>query len=146
MNDDFVYIKSNNNNKNNNEKNNIKYDKNTIKDKIKKILINNGAKAAFLFGSYARNEKYPNDIDILVIWYKTIGIPENINEIYTNISNEINYRIDLINMIYNGKKIFFDSRCKYFILDNIYPEAITIFNNSNNNKYIIKMSNYIGKV
>ena len=46
-------------------------------------------------------------------------------------------------MIYIGKLIDYDDKCKYFIKDNIYQDAICIFNH---NKDIILESRYIGKI
>ena len=108
---------------------------------IKNILTKYNVYAAFLYGSYARKQKKFNDIDILIIWKKSIHY--DVIEIKKEIQNELNYPIDLIHMIYIGKLIEFDDKSKYFIEDNVYNDAINIFNHHKN---IILESKYIGKI
>jgi predicted nucleotidyltransferase len=109
---------------------------------IKNILSKYNVYSAFFYGSYARKQKKFNDIDILVIWNKK-GIPCNIDAIKKEIKTKLNYPIDLVNMIYVGQLIDFDEKCKYFIEDNVYQDAINIFEH---NKDIILESRYIGKI
>jgi len=108
---------------------------------IKNILCKYGAYSAFLYGSYARKQQHFNDIDILVIWKKKM--PSNIQNIKAEIKTHLNYPIDLCNMSYAGKLIDYDDKCKYFIEDNVYYDAISVFSHK---KYIILESKYIGKI
>jgi predicted nucleotidyltransferase len=108
---------------------------------IKNILIENNIFSAFLFGSYARGQKSFNDIDILIICKKYISY--NFIEIKKKINNKLNYPIDLCGMIYMGKLINYNNNYKSFIEDNVYVDAISIFEH---NKYIILESDYIGKI
>jgi predicted nucleotidyltransferase len=140
MEDEFILVKPKNNIiKEYIIKYEISFD-DTIKI-IKFILFKYGAYSAFLYGSYARKQQNFNDIDILVIWKR--NIPHNICAIKEEIRSSINYPIDLCNMIFIGKLVDYDNKCKYFIEDNVYQDAISIFSH---NKDIILESKYIGKI
>lgn len=139
MEDEFILAKPQNKKKHNLNKYNLSFD-DTIKI-IKMILLKYNAYSAFLYGSYARKQPNFNDIDILIIWKR--NIPYNINDIKEEIRLNLNYPIDICNMIYIGKLINYDDKCKYFIEDNVYQDAISIFSH---NKDIILESHYIGKI
>ena len=114
-----------------------------IQDIIKNILIKYNAKACFIFGSAVKKKKYPNDIDILVIWKKNKydEIPLNIMDIKLELEVALQYPVDLISMLYKGKDVIFDSRCEIFLNDHIIPDSITVFGEKD---YIYK-SQYKGK-
>lgn len=121
---------------------NITFDE--IKNTIEWILKKHHAKAAFVFGSVARKSSNPHDIDILVIWKKNKSgtVPTNVHGMHIELEKNLNYPVDLVSMIYDGKEQLFDSRCECFIYDNIIPEAIPIFGDG---IYLIERSVYCGK-
>lgn len=121
---------------------NITFDE--IKCIIERILKAYHAKAAFVFGSVARKSVNPHDIDILVIWKKnkSCTAPINVHDVHLELEKNLNYPVDLVSMIYDGREQLFDSRCECFIRDNIIPEAIPIFGDG---IYLIERSMYCGK-
>jgi predicted nucleotidyltransferase len=137
--EEFILVKPKNKKKNDLKKFVLTFDE-TI-EIIKMILIKYNVYSAFLYGSYARKQQNFNDIDILVIWKN--NIPYNIRDIKEDIRSNLNYPIDICNMIYIGKLIEYDNKCKYFIEDNVYQDAVNIFVHK---KHIILESKYIGKI
>ena len=109
---------------------------------IKRILSEYDVFSAFLYGSYARKNNHFNDIDILIICKKNMALSD-FQEIKTRLFKQLNYPVDLVGMIYFGKPVEYDDKCKYFIEDNVFIDAIPIFHQS---KEIILECQYVGKV
>jgi predicted nucleotidyltransferase len=99
----------------------------------------------FVFGSYARNQPNPNDIDILILWNRNakMKIPENIGEIKNTLEIELGFSVDLISMIYTKEFVNFEPICQCFIEENVMNDAIPLLPNTH--KDMILQSLFIGK-
>jgi len=95
--------------------------------------------AVFLYGSMARGQKNPHDIDLLFIWKKRV--PDDIFQIKQEVTRIFQMTVDVVNMIYQGHLIT-DVHNQNF-LDNVFQDAIPIYGETD--KFIIHMSQLIGK-
>lgn len=123
----------------------MQYDREIVNKLIVQTLGRYKPIGIFLYGSYARNQQNPHDIDILVIWRRNskMEIPENIVEIRDELAAVLKFPVDLVSMMYTGNFQNFDSRCQCFIEDNVMADAIPLLPKTY--KDMIQQSVFFGK-